>query len=125
MATGPGMGNALGRTMAFAWLAVLAFPLAATLDAHPPVVELVATLFAAALFVGLYVWLVLSDTRPFPDAQGLASLGLLLAIATALTLGERAAWASLFIFTAAVAGAILRSQLAAAGVALCVLLAGV
>jgi two-component system sensor histidine kinase DesK len=118
-------GGALGRTMAFVWLAFLAFPLAATLEAHPPAPELLATLLAVALFVGLYVWLFLSRTRPFPDARGLASLGLLAAIATALTLGERTAWASLFIFTAAIAGAILREPLAAAGVALCALLAGV
>jgi two-component system sensor histidine kinase DesK len=120
-----GMSGARGRAMAFIWLAFLVVPLAATLNARPPALELVATLLAAALFVGLYVWLVLSGTRPFPDAQGLASLALLLAIATALTLGERTAWASLFIFTAAIAGAILREPLAAAGIGLCALLAGV
>jgi two-component system, NarL family, sensor histidine kinase DesK len=111
--------------MALIWLGVLAFPLAATLNAHPPVVGLVSTLLAVALFVGLYVWLVLSGTRPFPDARGLASLAPLMTIAVVLTLGERTAWALLFIFTAAVAGAILREPLGVAGVTLCVLLAAV
>ncbi|HWX43721.1 MAG TPA: histidine kinase [Solirubrobacteraceae bacterium] len=119
------MSTGLGRAMAFGWLAVLAFPLTATLDAHPPPVELVATLLAVALFVGVYARLVLSCDLPYPDRRGLATLGLLLAIAIGLTLGERVQWASLFIFSAAICGPTLREPLAAAGVVLCVLLAGV
>jgi two-component system sensor histidine kinase DesK len=110
--------------MALIWLAFLAFPLASTLDAHPPAAELAATLVAAALFVGVYVRLVLSCARPFPDVQGIAYVLALLAIATALTIGVQTAWASLFIFAAAATAAILREPLAAAGVALCALLAG-
>ena len=117
-------GRGLGLSMAIVWLAFLAFPLAATLDAHPPAAELAATLAGAALFVGVYVRLVLSCERPFPDARGIAYLVPLLAIAMALTIGVQTGWASLFIFAAAATAAILREPLAAAGVALCVLLAG-
>jgi two-component system sensor histidine kinase DesK len=120
-----GMSTGLGRAMAFGWLAVLAFPLAAMLNAHPSAVELVATLLAVLLFVGVYAQLVLSCALPYPDRRGLATLALLLAIAIGLTLGERAEWATLFIFSAAICGPTLREPLAVAGVALCVLLAGV
>jgi two-component system, NarL family, sensor histidine kinase DesK len=119
----PGWGR-LGSSMALVWLAFLVFPLAATLGAHPPAAELAATLAAAALFVGIYLRLVLSHTRPLPDAQGVARILALLAIATALTVGVQAAWASLFIFAAAATATVLREPLAAAGVALCALLAG-
>jgi two-component system sensor histidine kinase DesK len=114
----------LGLSMAVVWLAFLAFPLAATLDVHPPAAELAATLAGVALFVGVYVWLILTRTRPFPDARGIVSIAPLLAIATALTIGVQTGWASLFIFAAAATAAILREPLAVTGVALCALLAG-
>jgi two-component system, NarL family, sensor histidine kinase DesK len=111
--------------MAIVWLAFLVFPLAATLAAHQPAAQLVSILLAAALFVGLYLALVLNHVQPLADAKGLAWIGLLFAIATALTLVGPAAWASLFIFAAAAAAATLRERLALAAVVGCALLAAV
>lgn len=113
----------LGPSMAVVWLVALAFPVAATLEDRPPPGELAAALAAATLFVGVYLSLIRSHPRPLPDVPGIASVVVLLAIATALTLGVDPAWASLFIFAAAATAAVLREPLAAAGVALCALLA--
>jgi two-component system sensor histidine kinase DesK len=110
--------------MALLWLAFLVFPLAATFDAHPAAVELAATLVGAALFVGVYTRLILHRARSLSDARGIACVVALLAIALALTIAVQAGWATLFVFTAAATAAILREPLAAAGVALCALLAG-
>jgi two-component system, NarL family, sensor histidine kinase DesK len=107
------------------WLAFIVFPLLDAVGHHRGSLPHGVIILGAVLFVGGYLGLVLSwrraDTGPLP----LVMFGLLLAVATVLTLTEKSGWGFLFTYCAACAAIISPDRLVLPAVGLCVVLAGV
>jgi hypothetical protein len=97
-----GQGHGGPRTTAMlVWLGFIVFPLVDALGHHEPLVRRLLSIAGAAVFVGAYVALVLSwrtrRTTPIPTVF----FGVLIAVATALTLADRSSWGFLFTYCAA------------------------
>jgi two-component system, NarL family, sensor histidine kinase DesK len=100
----------------YAFLLFLAFPLADLLDSPPGSAHLTLVLAGLVAFLAIYLRLML---RPGQQAARWEWLGLatLFAIALALALDNTAAWASLFVYVAAVCGFLLPVPQALLGIA--------
>src|SRR5437763_15368325 len=84
------------------WLSFLIYPLNALFHAHPAPLRLAIVLSVAAVFAAVYAW---NDWRNLRRVTGgrlptspWIAIGILVAIALALTLGDRREWIELFIF---------------------------
>ncbi|MHB1467851.1 MAG: sensor histidine kinase [Solirubrobacteraceae bacterium] len=119
---------------------LLGFPLAELLSAHVSSLRLALVLFGLAGFVVTYLALlftvdgrlscVVRLTRRWDPPRMAVESGLVVAmfcLAVAMTLGDRGGWASMFIYTAAVASMWMRfsSRVAAVAVFLCIVSATV
>lgn len=102
----------------FAFLLFLGFPLADLLGSPPGAGHLALVLAGVAAFVAVYLRLMLSPGREAGQWEWLG-LGTLFGIALALALENSAAWASLFIYVAAVCGFRLPAPRALLGIAAC------
>ena len=111
--------------VALIWLLFIIFPLANAIGTPGPTLEHGLTIAGAIIFVATYVVLVLTWRRNQRSAiPALACVAVLLACATALTLGEHSGWAFLFTYCAACTALIAPSSAGFIGVMLCASLAG-
>jgi two-component system sensor histidine kinase DesK len=90
-----------GRLAALIWLAFIIFPLVSAVTNKGSVLDKVLTITAAALFVGSYVWMVLTAFGSRRRSVALILCGVLVALALALTIGDRPGWGFLFSYCAA------------------------
>jgi two-component system sensor histidine kinase DesK len=101
----------------FIWLGFVMLPLIDAIESHRTGLEKAAIIAGAAVFVVVFVSLVLVESKPFAPRRAIPIIALLLVIASALTIGDRDAWAMLFIFTAGASSALLATRFAIPGVA--------
>jgi two-component system sensor histidine kinase DesK len=106
-----------GGVRTFVWLGFVLLPLIDAIDSHRSGVAKAAIIAGAAVFVVVFVGLVLIDRKPFPPRLAVPIIAFLLAIASALTIADRNTWAMLFIFSAGAASALLETPFAVGGVA--------
>lgn len=111
-------------TGAFIWLAFIAFPAVNAFTRHGTAVHRALTIAGAVAFVAAYIALILIWRQRYADRVLPVLFLLLVAIASALTLGDDGNWGFLFTYCAACAGLISR-RYGFAGVVLCSVLAGV
>jgi two-component system sensor histidine kinase DesK len=109
---------------AFVWLAFILFPAINAFARHGTAIHHALTIAGAVAFVLIYIALILIWRQRYADRTLPVLFALLIAIATALTLGDEGGWAFLFTYCAACAGLISR-RFGFAGVVLCSVLAGV
>lgn len=100
----------------FVWLGFVLLPLIDAIESHRTGLEKAAIIAGAAVYVVVFVGVVLIEKRPFPLRQAVPIIAGLLAIASALTIGDRDAWAMLFIFAAGASSALLATPYAVGGV---------
>ncbi|MGI8506933.1 MAG: sensor histidine kinase [Solirubrobacteraceae bacterium] len=115
-------GRPHGRSRALPaliWLAFILFPLFDAIESEGPTVGHVLTIAAAAAFVVAYVWLVLTWRRHAWHPLSIGLFAVLIAMAIALTLGNRPDWAFLFIYCSAVAALFSSTRVGWTGVILC------
>jgi two-component system sensor histidine kinase DesK len=106
------------------WLAFILFPAVNAVAQHGTPIHHALTIAGAVAFVLVYIALVLIWRRRFADRMLPALFVLLIAVATALTIGDGGGWAFLFTYCAACAGLISR-RFGFAGVIFCCVMAGV
>lgn len=111
-------------TGAFVWLLFILFPAANAIGRHGTALGHWLTIAAAVAFVALYIVLVLMWRSRHADRVLPVLFVLLVAIATALTVSDGAAWGFLFTYCAACAG-LISVRFGFAGVLVCTLLAAV
>jgi two-component system sensor histidine kinase DesK len=111
-------------TGAFVWLAFILFPAVNAFARHGTALRHGLTIAGAAVFVAVYIALVLLWRAHRADRALNALFAVLVAIAVALTLSDGASWGFLFTYCAACAGLISR-RLGFAGVLACSALAAV
>lgn len=92
------------RTGAFIWLVFIIWPALDAFGGHGTALQRGLTIAGAVLFVLLYIALVLSWRERRADRLLPTVLGLLVAIATALTLSDGQNWGFLFTYCAACVG---------------------
>ncbi len=92
-----------GRSLlaALVWLAFIVFPLVNAVTNKGSVLDKVLTITAATLFVASYVWMVLTAFGSHRRTLALTLCGALIALALALTIGDRPGWGFLFSYCAA------------------------
>jgi two-component system sensor histidine kinase DesK len=93
-----------GEAALLAFLLFLWFPVSETLDAGIGTGHKIAVLTAAAVFVGIYLSLMLTLATPLTRRDEWLRLGALVAIAAVLGFDNAGRWATLFIYVAAVCG---------------------
>ena len=81
--------------------------------------EHVVAISGAVAFSGVYVWLVLTWFEEKAYWRSLALAGLMLALATALTIADRPSWGFLFTYCAACVGLVVPSDVGMPAVILC------
>jgi two-component system sensor histidine kinase DesK len=106
------------RIRALIWLVFVVLPLIDAINSNRTGLAKVAIIAGAAAFVATYVAIVAIDSRPLAIRHAVLVLVIQLAIASALTVGDREGWATLFIYTAGSASAMFRPRLGLFGVAL-------
>lgn len=115
--------HAVRATAAIVWLAFIVFPLANAFGKKGTELEEFLVIAGAAVFVGLYVYLVLhwrgQPRTPIPTLVFVA----MLAISAALTIFQGSGWGFLFTYCAACAALVPAAGFS--GVAACTVLAGV
>jgi hypothetical protein len=111
--------------MAFVWLLFIIFPLANAVGDHGPALRHALTILGATIFVCSYAALVLSWRRYRTRTSVVPALlfGVLVAVATALTVAEHAGWGFLFTYCAATAAVIAPGWTGFLAVAVCTALA--
>ena len=97
---GPRPGGS-SRLAALVWLAFIVFPLVNAITNRGSTLDKVLTITAAMLFVGSYVWMVLTAFGSRRRSVALTLCGVLIALALALTIGDRPGWGFLFSYCAA------------------------
>ncbi len=97
---GPSAGGR-SRLAALIWLAFIVFPLINAVTNRGSELDHVLTITAAALFVASYVWMVLTAFGSRNRTLALTLCGVLIALALALTIGDRPGWGFLFSYCAA------------------------
>jgi two-component system sensor histidine kinase DesK len=106
------------------WLLFIVFPLIDAVGSKSPSLPKGVIIGAAALFIAGYLGLVFTwrwyQEGPLP----LVMFGLLVAVATFLSVGEKSGWGFLFTYCAACAAIISPDRLVAPAVAFCVVMAG-
>jgi two-component system, NarL family, sensor histidine kinase DesK len=113
---GTGGAVALGVFLVF-----LGFPLTDMLEAPPGTAHLVAALAGLALFVAVYLRVMLA---PRERRDTLVSIGVLALIAAVIAFDDTATWAPLFIYVSAAAGFRLRVRESVRAIAACAAAAG-
>jgi two-component system, NarL family, sensor histidine kinase DesK len=93
-----------GDVALFAFLLFLYFPIRDLLDSSAGATHVVLVLAGLALFVALYLSLMLVSTTPFGRLDEWLRLAVMAALALAIAFDNTAEWASLFIYVAAVGG---------------------
>jgi two-component system sensor histidine kinase DesK len=93
-------------TGAFIWLAFIAFPAVNAFAQHGTSLDHALTIAGAVAFVGTYVALILLWRERSAGRLLTALFGLLVALATALTLSDGTSWGFLFTYCAAAVGLI-------------------
>ncbi len=86
---------------ALIWLAFIVFPLVNAVTNQGSTLDKVLTITAATLFVASYVWMVLTAFGSHRRTLALTLCGVLIALALALTIGDRPGWGFLFSYCAA------------------------
>jgi two-component system sensor histidine kinase DesK len=112
------------HTGAFVWLAFILFPAINAFAQHGTAVHHALTIAGAVAFVVTYIALILIWRQRYADRALSILFALLVAFATALTIGDGGGWAFLFTYCAACVGLISR-RFGFAGVAFCCVMAGV
>lgn len=110
-----------GRFASWIWLALLGFPLAELIKAYVSGPHLAFVLVGLVSFVVTFATLVIGRDR-LPVRWMTILVSLMFAISVAMTAGDRAGWASMFVYTAAVASmwTIFSARVAALAVLACV-----
>jgi two-component system sensor histidine kinase DesK len=104
------------RWRALVWLVFILIPIIDALTSHDSGLAKVAVIAGALLYVAAFVGFVV--LRVNGDSRlALPGVVLLLALATALTIVDRASWVTLLIYTASASAMVLPQRLAFAGVA--------
>ena len=122
-----GASRPLGAPRMFAatvWLGFVIFPVINAAADHTSPIRKTLTVAGAAVFVVAYLFLIFrwrSEERPVPP---LGVLGVMMATAAALTLGDRPSWGFLFIYCAAAGPLMTRAAWAFGAVCLATVLAG-
>jgi two-component system sensor histidine kinase DesK len=111
-------------TGAFIWLGFILFPAVNAFAKHGTALDHALTIAGAVGFVATYVALIVLWRRRSADRALPFLFGLLIALATALTLSDGARWGFLFTYCAASAG-LMAGRFGIAGVVSCSVLAGV
>ena len=112
------------RGLALVWLVFIAIPIVDALTSSDSGLAKVAVIAAALGYVAVFIALVIRAREPsIPVA--LVGLGLLLAIATGLSLADRASWVTLLIYTASACAVNLPMRIAFVAVTLCTALVAV
>ncbi len=109
------------------WLGFIVVPLADAVSSKGPSLGRVLAIAGALVFVAAYIWLVLlwrGSPGGVSSRRTLLLFGVLVSIATALTVGNRPSWGFLFTYCAACAALVVPAAAGVAGVVLCVVLAG-
>ena len=91
---------------AFVWLLFILFPLANAIGRHEPLIRHVLVVLGALVFIAAYIALILAWRSDRGDRFTGLLFGVMLAVATALTLGDASGWAFLFTYCAACAALI-------------------
>ncbi|MGH2871939.1 MAG: sensor histidine kinase [Solirubrobacteraceae bacterium] len=119
--TAPGPARPLALIV---WLAFVIFPVANAILNHERSAAAHALAIAAAVvFVAIYGWLVIVLFRRDRGTLRLVLLAVIVALAVALTLADKASWAFLFCYASACLAVALPSRLRFAGVVGCTALA--
>jgi two-component system sensor histidine kinase DesK len=105
------------------WLGFVVFPLIDAVTQRGSTLEHILTIAAAAAFVGSYVWLLVILWSPHDGPMRLVLLGVLAAIAGALTLFDQHGWGFLFTYTAACAAVVAPAGQSFTAVVVCTALA--
>jgi two-component system sensor histidine kinase DesK len=100
------------------WLVFVCIPVVDAARSRDSGLAKALVLFGAVVFVLVFVGLVVAPERPFEPRRGVAALILLLALALALTIGDRQDWVTLFIYTAAAGPSLLPGRLGTGAVVL-------
>jgi two-component system sensor histidine kinase DesK len=114
----------VGLVAALVWLLFIIFPLIDAVENHGPALQHWLAIAGAALFVGVYIALVLIWRSDRTYHRPWLLFAILLADAAALTVAERPGWGFLFTYCAACAALISPASLGFYAVAICVALAG-
>ena len=115
----------VGLASAFIWLVFIVFPLANAIGHHGPALRRGLTVAGATAFVVAYVLLVLIWRTHRHKRTPVLLFAVLIAVAIALTLGDRGGWGFLFTYCAACTALVYPTSLGFGGVLLCATLAGV
>jgi two-component system, NarL family, sensor histidine kinase DesK len=108
---------------AFLWLVFVLIPLINAIGRRGPALERGLTIAGAAAFVIVYMALVLTWRRTRNRRVGVALLAVLVALASAMTVGDRPAWGFLFVYCSVCAALVSRPPYGFAGVVSCSVLA--
>ncbi|HEY1687962.1 MAG TPA: histidine kinase [Solirubrobacteraceae bacterium] len=92
-----------GPVASWLWIGLLGFPLAELIKAHVTGLHLALVLVGLAVFVATFVLLLVGHDKGLSARSMALLVGLLFAISVAMTAGDRAGWATMFVYTAAVA----------------------
>jgi two-component system sensor histidine kinase DesK len=106
------------RGLALVWLVFIAIPVVDALTSSDSGLAKVAVIAAALTYVGVFCAFVVARRNP-STVTALLGLGVLLAIATGLSLADRASWVTLLIYTASACAVKLPLRIAFAAVTLC------
>ena len=109
-----------GRILSMVWLVFLAYPINDLLRSAPAKTDLIPALSGVAMFVGIYLWIMLRNpfslapASTYKERAPHVALCLLLVLAVALNVfyGEAGRWLGLFIFVSAAAGMVLAARIA-------------
>jgi two-component system, NarL family, sensor histidine kinase DesK len=114
----------VGLVAAFVWLLFILFPLIDAVETRAPALRHWLAIAGAALFVAVYIALVLIWRSSRTYRRPWVLFAVLLADAPVLTLAERPGWGFLFTYCAACAAMIAPAPFGVFAVVLCVALAG-
>lgn len=114
----------VGYGGAFIWLLFILFPLATAIGRHETLLRHVLSGAGALLFVGVYIALILGWRSNRRDRVTGSLFGVLLLLATALTIGDASGWAFLFTYCAACSALVPPSPFGFWAVVTCTALAG-
>jgi two-component system sensor histidine kinase DesK len=107
------------------WLLFIVFPLVNAIGKHEPALDHALVIAGAAVFVAAYVALVLHWRGRSRNPVRLLLFGLMLAVSSALTIGQASGWGFMFTYCAAVAAMVAPAGTGFYLVSLCAVLAGV
>ena len=106
------------RGRAVIWLVFVVIPLGDALGSRDSGLAKAAVIAGVAAFVGLFLVCVVARGRPIALRIGIPAVTLMLALALAMTLADRASWVTLLIYAASACAVMLPPRLALTGVTL-------